>query len=215
MLRLVSRIVMRAITLIAALCMTSFCFSADEPADRSPAWSAEFVFPYNSQHNHAPGIAELANGELMVSWYRGSGERSADDVAVFGARRKSGAAGWGETFLMTDTPGFPDCNTTMMSDAKGRLFLFWPVIIANSWESCLTHVKVSENPSGDGCPVWNRDDTILLKPDDFSGDAIKTLDQLLAILPVPLPEKQRAEIEEAKARLSQKTVPTSRLATTL
>ena len=204
MLRLVSRIVMREITLIAALGMTSPCFSADEPVDLSPVYSAEFVFPYNSQHNHAPGIAELANGDLIVSWYRGSGERSADDVAVFGARRMASAADWSASFLMTDTPGFPDCNTAMMSDAKGRLFLFWPVIIANSWESCLTHVKVSEDPSGDGCPVWIRDDTILLKPDDFSGDAIKTLDQLLAVLPVPLPEKQKAEIDEAKARLSQK-----------
>ncbi len=192
------------IVLIAALSITNLCFSADDSADSLPVYSAEFVFPYNAQHNHAPGIAELANGELIVSWYRGSGERSADDVAVFGARRNAGAADWSETFLMTDTPGFPDCNTAMMADAKGRLFLFWPVILANSWESCLTHVKVSEDPSGSGCPVWNRDDTILLKPDDFSGEAIKTLDQLLAVLPIPLPEKQKAEIDEAKAKLSQK-----------
>ena len=29
-------------------------------------------------------------------------------------------------------PGFPDCNTAMMSDPQGKLFLFWPVILANS-----------------------------------------------------------------------------------
>ena len=167
-------------------------------------YSSAFVFPFNSQHNHAPGIAELANGELIVSWYRGSGERSADDVAVLGSRRKAGAAGWGESFLMHDTPGFPDCNTAMMADAKGRLHLFWPVIIANSWESCLTHVKVSDNPSGDGCPKWNRDDTILLKPDNFSGDAIKVVDQLLANPPRPLSEKQLSVIADAKVKLSQK-----------
>ncbi len=167
-------------------------------------YSSEFVFPFNPQHNHAPGIAELANGELIVSWYRGSGERTADDVAVFGARRKAGADGWGETFLMHDTPGFPDCNTALMSDAKGRLFLFWPVILANSWESCLTHVKVSDDPSGDGCPSWNHDDTILLKPDDFSADAIKAVDQLLAKPPIPLSEKQLSVITDAKVKLSQK-----------
>lgn len=82
--------------------------------------------------------------------------------------------------------------------------LFWPVIIANSWESCLTHVKVSNEPTGDGCPAWDRDDTILLKPDDFSAEAIRTLDQLLAVLPVPLPEKQQMEIDNAKVKLSQK-----------
>ncbi len=178
--------------------------SGDGSIERTPVITTEFIFPFNLQHNHAPGIAELANGELIVSWYRGSGERSADDVAVFGARRKPGGAGWGDTFLMTDTPGFPDCNTAMWTDQKGRLMMFWPVIIANSWESCLTHVKVCDDPSGDGCPTWNWDDTILLKPDDFSVDAIKALDQLLAALPVPLPEKQQAEIDEAKQKLGQK-----------
>ena len=169
-----------------------------------PMFHAEFVFPLHSQHNHAPGIAELSGGELIVSWYRGSGERTADDVAVFGSRLKPGQSKWGETFLMHDTPGFPDCNTTMMTDAKGRLMLFWPVIVANSWESCLTHVKVSDDPSGDGCPLWNRDDTILLKPDDFSGDALKVLEQMLSALPVRLSEKQLANIDEAKKKVSQK-----------
>ena len=197
-------IVAGALAALASVSISSPSFSAEHPELSSPAYSAEFVFPFNPQHNHAPGIAELADGELIVSWYRGSGERSADDVAVLGARRKMGAAVWGESFLMHDTPGFPDCNTAMMADDKGRLHLFWPVIIANSWESCLTHVKVSDNPSGDGCPKWNRDDTILLKPDDFSGDAIKGVDQLLATTPIPLSEKQLTVIADAKVKLSQK-----------
>lgn len=169
-----------------------------------PIIRSEFVFPLHPQHNHAPGIAELADGELIVSWYRGSGERTADDVAVYGSRLKAGQKEWGPEFLMADTPGFPDCNTAMMTDANDRLLLFWPVIIANSWESCLTHVKVSDNPAGIGCPQWNRSETILLKPDDFSQDAIKVLDQLVAALPVPLPEKQMLGIEEAKKKLNQK-----------
>jgi len=43
---------------------------------------AELIFPLHPQHNHAPGIAELQNGELIASWYRGSGERTADDVVA-------------------------------------------------------------------------------------------------------------------------------------
>lgn len=72
---------------------------------------AELIFPLHPQHNHAPGIAELQNGELIASWYRGSGERTADDVAVWGARLKPGSTAWSESFLLADTPGFPDCNT--------------------------------------------------------------------------------------------------------
>ncbi|MCA9051726.1 MAG: exo-alpha-sialidase [Planctomycetaceae bacterium] len=189
----------------AAMVLFGAVLSTDVRADDSPAvYSAELIFPLHDKHNHAPGIAELANGELIVSWYRGSGERSADDVAVWGARRKADGDAWSEPFLMADTVGFPDCNTALMTDSDGRLFLFWPVIIANSWESCLTRVKVSNDPSGSGCPTWNREDVILLKPDDFSKDALLALDELMKQLPRPLTEREAAEVADNRAKLSQK-----------
>src|SRR5262245_60943114 len=89
--------------------------------NNKPHHESALVFPLHNQHNHAPGIVECPNGDLLVSWYRGSGERSADDVAVFGARREKGETAWGEAFLMADRRGFPDCNTCMMVDARGRL----------------------------------------------------------------------------------------------
>src|SRR5262245_50980263 len=82
--------------------------AAEEPFHR-----AELVFPLHPKHNHAPGIAECPNGDLLVSWYRGSGERQADDVAVFGARKKAGESKWSEAFLLADNPGFPDGNTAL------------------------------------------------------------------------------------------------------
>src|SRR3990172_9112160 len=88
----------------------------------APVYQAELVFPLNPQHNHAPGIVECPHGDLLVSWYRGSGERSADDVGVYGARRRKGASKWSEPFVLVDTPGFPDCNTTLHVDKQGRLW---------------------------------------------------------------------------------------------
>jgi predicted neuraminidase len=131
---------------------------------QAPVKSA--VFPRDPQHNHAPGIVECPNGDLLVSWYRGSGERSADDVKVLGARRKAGSTDWGKPFDLADTPGFPDCNTTMMIH-DGTLLLFWPVIVANSWESCLTQVKTSRDFQQDGPPKWADTQTLFLKPVDF------------------------------------------------
>ena len=78
------------------------------PAAAAPPYAAELVFPLHPKHNHAPGVVECPNGDLLVSWYRGSGERSADDVAVYGARRRKGSDAWSEPFLLADTPGFPD-----------------------------------------------------------------------------------------------------------
>ena len=86
-------------------------------AEETPTYSAELVFPLHAQHNHAPGIVECPNGDLLVSWYRGSGERTADDVAVLGARKAKGSPQWTEPFLLADTPGFPDCNTCLMVDS--------------------------------------------------------------------------------------------------
>jgi predicted neuraminidase len=161
------------------------------------------VFPLHHQHNHAPGIAELADGELIVSWYRGSGERTADDVAVYGARLKRGAADWSEAFLLADTPGFPDCNTCLMVDRDGGLWLFWPVILANSWESCLTRYVIASNPAGDGAPRWDRNGVILLRPDDFREDALRVLDEQLARLDQPLTERQQAGLEALRERLGE------------
>jgi arylsulfatase A-like enzyme/predicted neuraminidase len=132
-----------------------------------PEFTSELVFPLHRQHNHAPGVVECPNGDLLVSWYRGSGERSADDVAVYGARKRAGSDTWSDAFLMADTPGFPDCNTAMWVDKDNKLWLFWPVILANSWESCLTHYRVSSDFQKDGPPKWEWQGNIPLKPKDF------------------------------------------------
>lgn len=97
-----------------ALCL--LLAAQSEPARHE----AELVFPLHAQHNHAPGVVECPNGDLFVSWYRGSGERRADDVAVYGAWRAKGESKWSEPFVLADTPGFPDCNTAMFIDDGQR-----------------------------------------------------------------------------------------------
>lgn len=147
-----------------------------------PRYEAELVFPPRKDHNHAPGIVECPNGDLLVSWYRGSGERSADDVAVYGSRRRKGTSDWNEAFLMADTPQFPDCNTAMHLDANGKLWLFWPLILDNTWDTCLTHFRTSTDYSGDGCPKWQWQGVIPLVPKDFVEKMTTTLDGMEAEL---------------------------------
>jgi predicted neuraminidase len=175
-----------------------------EAVAQKPYLESRLIFPLSPQHNHAPGIAELANGELIVSWYRGSGERKADDVSVWGARLTPGTTHWTDPFLMADTPGFPDCNTCMMVNAEGELFLFWPLILANRWESSLTQFRVARQPLGEGCPKWDLTGQILLKPRDFSQKANSVLDKLLAQVPRPLTSSESQEIEMIRTRLSDK-----------
>lgn len=124
----------------------------------------ELLFPPEKLHNHGSCIVELPNGDLLACWYRGSGERGADDVAVMGARRKKNASEWSKPFLMADTPGFPDTNPCMVLDPQQRLWLLWPTILDNHWESALMKFKVSRNYAHDGVPIWERENVLHLKP---------------------------------------------------
>jgi predicted neuraminidase len=191
-----------ASTLACCFAVLAVTVIAADPT--APEYAAELVFPLHAEHNHAPGIVECPNGDLLVSWYRGSGERSADDVAVYGSRHRTGTDGWSDAFLMADTPGFPDCNTCMMIGPDERLWLFWPTILANTWESCLTNFKVASNYTAPGSPQWEDHGLILLKPDDFESDAIKVLADLLEKVEPLLSDNNRAAIEEGRKRLGQK-----------
>ncbi len=182
-------------------------FLACACAGAAPFYSAELIFPLHPQHNHAPSIVECPDGTLLVSWYRGSGERTADDVAVYGARRAAGAAPWGEAFVLADRPGFPDCNTAMMIDHHGQLWLFWPTVLANSWESCLTNFRVFKeglSTPGNKPPRLEREGIVLLKPDDFHHDATAILDAVLREIGRPLSESEQKEVAQIRERLGDK-----------
>jgi predicted neuraminidase len=158
----------------------------------APFFRAELIFPLHPQHNHAAGIVECPNGDLLVSWYRGSGECRADDVAVYGARLRKGTERWSEPFILADTPGFPDCNTTLFIDARQRLWLFWPVILANSWESCLTNYRIATAYEGDGPPRWDWQGVLYLKPRDFAAVMRQGLEGRRRMFPDQLPQSAKA-----------------------
>ncbi len=169
-----------------------------------PSFVSELVFPLNPKHNHAPGIVECPNGDLFATWYRGAGERQADDVAVYAAWKKRGETKWSEPFVLADTPGFPDCNTAVFVDRDKKLWLFYPTILANSWESCLTNFKIAKQFDAPESPKWEREAMILLKPDDFSEEARKKLDVELEPYLDSLSAKTKEGIRVARERLGEK-----------
>jgi predicted glycoside hydrolase/deacetylase ChbG (UPF0249 family)/predicted neuraminidase len=136
--------------------------------------SEEFIFPFQNEHVHGSSIVILPGGDLLACWFQGHGERSADDVRIMGARKKSGSGKWSEPFLMADTKGIPDCNPVLFVNGKGKLFLFWIAVMANKWENSVIRFKTTSDFSGDGAPNWQWQDNILLKPsDDFASEVEK------------------------------------------
>ncbi len=125
---------------------------------------SELIFPLEHWHNHASMIVECPNGDLLVCWFNGSGERQADDVKVEGARKKRGAKSWSPRFTMADVPGYPDTNCTIFIDPRGRLWLLWPTIMANEWHTALMRYKISSNYQGSEPPVWEVSEVLHLTP---------------------------------------------------
>ena len=126
----------------------------------------EIIFPVQKDHTHGSSIVMLPDGDLLAAWFQGSGERTADDVRIMGARLKKGSKIWTTPFLMADTKGIPDCNPVLFLKRNGKLFLFWVAVQANKWEDTILRFRTSKNYKGDEAPVWEWQDNILLKPDD-------------------------------------------------
>jgi predicted neuraminidase len=137
-----------------------------------PGLAAEQIFPPVEPQTHAPGIVECPNGDLLASWY---GDLELNDGAIVGARKRKGESTWDKPFLLADRLGFPDGNTCMMVDARGKLWLFWPTVIGGSWESCLMNYKVSTDYDKPGAPKWDRHEVMLLKPADFKALVLERL----------------------------------------
>jgi predicted neuraminidase len=135
---------------------------------------AELIFPLETWHNHGSCIVEASNGDLIVCWFHGSGERKSDDVKILGARKPKGARTWSKPFLMADTPEFPDTNCCMIIDPQDRLWLLWPTIQANLWESALMKYKISSSyTQKKGPPEWDTEKVLHVKPGDAFADVVK------------------------------------------
>jgi predicted neuraminidase len=145
-----------------------------------PMMTSELVFPLEHWHNHASMIVEAPNGDLIVDWFHGSGERMADDVLVRGARLKKGSRTWSAPFVMADTTGYPDTNATMFIDPRQRLWLLWPTILANEWHTALMKYRISSDYQRDGAPRWDVSEVLHVTPgDEFKTTTDRELDRLM------------------------------------
>ena len=150
--------------LAGALLAGLVCPASLPAASEKPCCESELIFPLEHWHNHASCIVETPKGDLLVCWFHGSGERTADDVKIEGARKRKGASAWSRRFTMADTPGYPDTNCCLLIDPQGRLWLFWPTILANRWETALMKYRISSDYHHDGPPKWEANEVLHVTP---------------------------------------------------
>ncbi len=132
---------------------------------QEPFFKKEKIIPFHHEHVHGSSIVELPNGDLLATWFQGSGERWADDVRILGSRKKFNKENWSPAFLMADVKEFPDINPILFIDGINRLWLMWYTVIANQWSTSLINYRLSEDYlEMDGAPVWNWQENLLVKP---------------------------------------------------
>jgi len=161
-----------------------------------PFLESELVFALEHWHDHASSIVETPKGDLIACWYHGSGERTADDVRVEGARKRGGAKTWSPRFVMADTPGYPDTNPALLIDPKGRLWLLWPTILANEWHTALMKYRISSDYDRDGPPRWQASEVLHVTPGkEFEEAVLRALPRMEASL------RSRSASDEGRRRL--------------
>jgi len=133
-------------------------------AAAEPGYQGELIFPLQEKHVHSSCVVECPNGDLLCCWFQGSGERTAPDVVVRGARLKKGETVWSDAWLLADTPEFPDCNPVLYVDKNEELWLFWIAVLAESWEDSVLRYRKAKDYQGDGPPQWYWQDEMILKP---------------------------------------------------
>ena len=174
---------MKRLSLFATLVVSCLLWS---PLRADDVATGGLIFPLESWHNHGSCIVECPNGDLLVCWFHGSGERQSDDVQILGARLVKQTGKWTEPFPMADTPEFPDTNCCMIIDQDQTLWLLWPTILANTWESALMKYKKSTNyMQPDGPPVWDMLQVMHVKHQgDFAAMVDQKMTEYIGDMPV-------------------------------
>ena len=184
-------------TMITMRLLTVFLL-AWSAAAAATQYSGELIFPQETWHNHSSSIVELPNGDLLVCWFHGSGERTADDVLIQASRWNRSTGKWSAPFILADTPGFPETNPVLFVDSRQRLMFFWPLIVAHKWETALMKYRIStdyQQPSGP--PKWEFQDNIVLIPKDIA-PLTKALAGPFAAEAGPLAERAKRLMEKAE-----------------
>jgi predicted neuraminidase len=103
-----------------------------------------------AHYKHPASITQLANEDLYIAYYGGSGEYG-EDTAVYGSRLKKGTLQWSYPEVIADTPDRGEGNPVVWQAPDGRVWLFYVNRYGATWSSARVKVKISD----DGARTWS------------------------------------------------------------
>ncbi len=108
-----------------------------------------------TKYKHPASFTELANGDLYLAYYGGSGEY-ATDTAVFGMRLPKGQEQWTRPVVIADTPFRTDGNSVVWQAPDGVVWLFYLTRYGQTWSDSRIKFKISR----DGANTWSDSDML-------------------------------------------------------
>ena len=117
----------------------------------------ERVFGRNlpDAYKHPVSITELANGDLYLVYYGGSGEYG-NDTGVRGSRLAKGSTQWTAPVVIADTPFRGDGNGVVWQAPDGLVWLFYVNRYGKTWSNSRIKFKVSY----DEAETWSDSDML-------------------------------------------------------
>jgi predicted neuraminidase len=108
-----------------------------------------------TKYKHPASFTELANGDLYLAYYGGSGEY-ATDTAVFGMRLPKGQKQWTRPVVIADTPFRTDGNSVVWQAPDGLVWLFYLTRYGQTWSDSRIKFKISR----DAAQTWSDSDML-------------------------------------------------------
>jgi predicted neuraminidase len=106
-------------------------------------------------YKHPACFTELANGDLYLVYYGGSGEYG-EDTWVRGSRLVKGSDHWTKPAVIADTPFRSDGNGVVWQAPDGIVWLFYVVRYGPTWSNSRIKYKISR----DGANTWSDSDML-------------------------------------------------------
>ncbi len=123
----------------------------------APMAAAELTFErvFGPEHpggpyKHPASIEQLANGDLYLAFYGGTGEYE-NDTAVWGARLRKGATRWSTPRVIADTPAQSEGNAVIWQAPDGVAWLFYLTRYGDTWSTSRIKAKIST----DAAETWS------------------------------------------------------------
>ncbi|MEW6203020.1 MAG: sialidase family protein [bacterium] len=122
------RIIFKTTLLIICISIALSLLLDAKGGNEEPYFATEPVFQYDTAHheNHASSIAQMPNGDLLVTWFGGSKEGN-PDVALWVSRRLKGSKTWSKPARLVDNPDKAEGNSILFTDSKDKVWLFYVV----------------------------------------------------------------------------------------